>query len=282
MHRAIPVMNKACTERIRKREHDQHRQRIKSMKPQIDTTVPMVCHLDHLRNNLKREQLLEDRYYTIDRDNKILLQKMSEIMSKQTFMSGAGSKSATSLGRDGRKHELMRITKENQALLNRIQHAQPVYNRVAWEDAYKRSGEYMKNKAEYPVCLPSRKVLSRSASSSLVPLQTQMQQQPEDGVHHPHKEQQGDELRYVLKEGKKIGETYFLVEMATDGRTLVISAYDADSRVTRDLIVSEKNHRKLYRDAAGDYNLIAEKLYVDGEQLRIHHLQDVQDDPGQP
>merc|ERR1712093_938993 len=124
---------------------------------------------------------------------------------------------------------------------------------------------------------------SRSMSQSRVklePLKDTSQQEPTDGVHHPHKEskEQSDELRYVLKEGKKIGETYFLVEMATDGRTLVISAYDADSRVTRDLIGSEKNHRKLYRDAAGDYNLIAEKLFVDGEQLRIHHLQDVQED----
>lgn len=275
MHRAIPVMNKACTERIRKKEHDAHKARIKSMKPQIDTTVPMVCHLDHLRNNLKREQLLEDRYYQIDRDNKILLQKMSEMMSKKTHMSGAAdraSSSPASLGRDGRKHELMRITKENQAILNRIQQAQPVYNHVAWEESYKKSGDYLRTKSEYPICLPKRMM---SQSSSL----TRLKDKPEgkqqliqsDGVHHPGREQT-DELRYVLKEGKRIGETYYLVEMATDGRTLVISAYDADSRVTRDLIVSEKNHRKLYRDAAGDYNVITEKLYVDGEQLKIHQF----------
>ena len=33
-----------------------------------------------------------------------------------------------------------------------------------------------------------------------------------------------EELQYVLKEGKKIGGAYYLVEMATDGRTLTISA----------------------------------------------------------
>lgn len=272
-------MNKACSERIRKREHDQHKQRIKSMKPQIDTTVPMVCHLDHLRNNLKREQLLEDRYYQIDRDNKILLQKMSGIMSKSSCMSGGdrAKSSPASLGRDGRKHELMRITKENQAILNRIQSAQPVYNHVSWENDYKKSGEHFKMKCEYPVCLPKRQL--SASTSSLVRMKDKPERQPQaDGVHHPGQEAQSDELRYVLKEGKKIGETYYLVEMATDGRTLVISAYDADSRVTRDLIVSEKNHRKLYRDAAGDYNYIAEKLYVEGDQLKIHQ----QENPSEP
>jgi hypothetical protein len=238
------------------------------MKPQIDTTVPGVCHLDHLRNNLKREQLLEDRYYTIDRDNKILLQKMSDIMSKTSFMSGTDDRAkSSSLGRDGRKHELMRITKENQALLNRIQQAQPVYNHVSWEDDYKKSGHYFRTKCEYPIVLPKR----QQSRVSLAPLKDRTEKPiSSDGVHHPEQGEQNDELRYVLKEGKKIGETYFLVEMATDGRTLVISAYDADSRVTRDLIVSEKNHRSLYRDAAGDYNYIAEKLYVDGEQLKMH------------
>lgn len=38
--------------------------------------------------------------------------------------------------------------------------------------------------------------------------------------------------------GKKIGEAYYLVEMATDGRTLTISAYDGDTQKTLELLVS--------------------------------------------
>ena len=34
---------------------------------------------------------------------------------------------------DYRKKELLRITNENQAILKRIQRAQPMYNHVAWE-----------------------------------------------------------------------------------------------------------------------------------------------------
>merc|ERR1712139_389448 len=76
-----------------------------------------------------------------------------------------------------------------------------------------------------------------------------------------------EELRYVLKEGKKIGEGYYLVEMATDGRTMTISAYDGDTQKTLELMVNEKNHRKLYRETNGDYSAIASRLRVDGDRL---------------
>lgn len=266
MYRSEVVGSKACMERVRKREHDLHRKRINGMKPQIDTTVPGVCHLDHLRNNLKREQLLEERYYEIDRENRILLSKMSDIMRNQNIPD-RGKSGPPSLNRDGRKTELMRITQENQAILKRIQQAQPVYNRVSWEDSYRRSAAYLRNCTEYPVVLPTRRSPSRS---SLTPIGREegahAAQAQSGGVVQPI-EDEGDELRYVLKEGKKIGQTYFLVEMATDGRSLAISAYDGDSRRTLELLVNEKNHRRFYRLANGDYNIIADKLRVDGEQL---------------
>jgi hypothetical protein len=250
-----------------------HRDRIKKMQSQIDTTVPAVCHLEHLRNNLKREQLMEERYYTIDRENKLLLSKMSEIMRPQTERSDRAKSAPSgppSLNRDSRKTELMRITQENQAILKRIQQAQPVYNHVLWEDSYRRSGRYLKNSAEYPVVLSARGTsrgrmnLARKDLKSAEP-------SPRGGSRP---DGSSEELRYVLKEGKKIGNAYYLVEMATDGRTLVISAYDGDSRKTKDLVVSEKNHRRLHRDANGDYNLIADQLYVEGDQLRLQTVGD--------
>jgi len=268
MHRAIPVMNKACTERVRKREHDMHKQRMKDIKSQVDTTVPSTCHLDHLRNNLKREKLLEERYYEIDRENKILLQKMSDIMKSATYVD-RGKSGPPSLNRDSRKTELMRITHENQAILRRIQQAQPVYNHVAWEDSYRKSGAYLKNTSEYPICLKSR----QTSRISLAPLKDPKLDKSTGGVHEPGADTTQDELRYVMKDGRKIGATYYLVEMATDGRTLVISAYDGESRKTRELLVNEKNHRRLYRESNGDYMLLADKLYVEGEQLKLQNLE---------
>jgi E3 ubiquitin-protein ligase TRIP12 len=150
MHRSIPVGNKLCAERNRQREQELHQKRLKSMRPQVDTSEPQVVHLDHLRNNLKREQLLEERYFEIDRENKILLQKMSDIMRHTSYTSASAKSGPPSLNRDLRKTELMRITQENQAILKRIQKAQPIYNHVEWEDSYRRSATYLKNSAQVP------------------------------------------------------------------------------------------------------------------------------------
>lgn len=62
-----------------------HREKLRTMKPSIDTEEPKCLRLDHIRNNLKREQLLEERYGEIDRENRILLQKMSNIMRNPQF-----------------------------------------------------------------------------------------------------------------------------------------------------------------------------------------------------
>jgi len=240
--------------------------------------------LDHLRNNLKREQLLEERYFEIDRENKILLQKMSDIMRNSSYTNERGKSGPPSLNRDLRKMELMRITQENQNILRRIQKAQPIYNHVEWEDAYRRSATYLKNKCEFPPMASSRG-RSSSRGNSLMPLigtkpssagpddmrasASSARSNNADGKPRTAPSGPEEDLRYVLKEGKKIGATYYLVEMVTDGRTLAISAYDGDAQRTLELLVSEKNHRKLFREAGGDYNLVAARLRVNDDTLTL-------------
>lgn len=281
MYRAIPVGNKLCAERNRQRNQELHRQRLKAMRPQVDTSEPGVVHLDHLRNNLKREQILEERYFEIDRENKILLQKMSDIMRHTTYTNERSKSGPPSLNRDLRKMELMRITQENQAILKRIQKAQPIYNHVEWEDDYRRSATYLRNKCEYPP-LPSirsaggrlvgakpgsagddMRATASSARSGFGSARSDL----DAGKPRSAPGGMEEERRYVLKEGKKIGSCQYLVEMVTDGRALAISAYDGDSQRTLELLVSEKNHRRLYHDAGGDYNLIADRLRVEGNEL---------------
>eukprot|EP00439_Symbiodinium_sp_Y106_P072334 s1091_g13.t1 len=142
------VANKACAARVRKREQEMLKSRIKNVKPQIDTRPPDSMALDHVRNNLKQEQLLEERYHAIDRDNRILLQKMSDIMKTPSVKSGLGAQSSPAINtRDARKAELSRITQENLAILKRIQQAQPVSNHVEWDDSYRRTIERCKSSA---------------------------------------------------------------------------------------------------------------------------------------
>jgi len=246
------------------------------VKPLVDTSEPMVAQLDHVRANLKKEQLLEQRYSEIDRENHILLKKMSGIMRQQAAPPLEKVPGPLSLNRDARKKELLRITKENQSILKRIQRAQPVYNHVEWEGHNRRNMAYLKNCAEYPLVL--RTPRRAAASSQLVPLGEAQSGQVLSGrssATTPRSSRldrldlgQPDEdaMRCVWKEGRRLGESDYIIEMSTDGRTLTISA-SSDTQRTLELVIQERNHRTLYREANGDYEVIAQRLRIDGDQL---------------
>ncbi|CAD7933482.1 unnamed protein product [Amoebophrya sp. A25] len=263
MYRQKPVGSRLCEKRNEERRQHLHREKLRTMQPSIDTSEPTCLRLDHIRNNLKREQLLEERYGEIDRENRILLQKMSDIMRSSAIMqpkAGSATRQHVSMNRDARKAELLRITKENQLILKRIQRAQPMYNHVKWEESYKRSQSYLKNCCEYPLVLRRGQIQEGQEMES-------MAKQPDGTSKLDNYGEKPADLKYVLKEGKKIGESYYLVEMATDGRTLTISAYDGDTQKTLELLVNEKNHRRIYRECNGDYSLVANRLHVERDRL---------------
>jgi len=267
MYRQIPIGNKICAKRRVQRDQELHREKIRQMKPQTDTSEPEVRRLNHIRNNLKREQMLEERYSEIDRENRILLQKMADVMRSTPDFVVAKPKTIgapISLNKDYRRQELIRITHENQAILKRIQRAQPVYSHMEWQRAHKRNISYLKNACEYPVVLrPKDELIERKR-----PVELELAIEPD----HEVTQDLGGNTRYVLKEGKKIGGNYYLVEMTTDGRTLTVSAYDGDTQKTLELLVNEKNHRKLYRECNRDYTEMAKRLVIDGDKLTLSGL----------
>lgn len=273
----MAVGNKICAKRLEQRRHEMHRARVRNVRSLVDTSEPTAIQMDHVRINLKREQQLEERYSEIDRENRILLNKMSNIMRQQGPPVDERPPGPQSLNRDFRKKELLRITKENQSILKRIQQAQPQYNHVEWEGHHRRNLGYLQNCAEYPLILKSPRPNPGSPSSELVPLKmedapvgTSMNsarsatgQQQQEVIDRPTEE----DVRCVLKEGRQLGGTYYLIEMSTDGQTLSISAYDGYAQMTLDLVVKEKTHRRLYRETNGNYSLLVPRLRVDGDRL---------------
>lgn len=262
MDRAIPRGNRILWEREEQRRADLHRTRLRNAKPQVDTAEPHAAHMSHVRKNVKREMREEERYSQIDRENRLLLKKMTDIARQQG--PATDRPGPTSLNQATRRKELLRITKENQGILGRIQQAQPVYNRVDWEGSHRQHVAYLKNCTEFPLILkPPRKL---NLSSELVPLEVEA---PHGGAAtaRDYGRPTNDDTRIVLKEGKAIGDKYYLLEMAIDGRGLHIRAYDGEADVTRELEVRELVHRRLYREANGDYRCIAEKLRLQGHQL---------------
>lgn len=214
----------------------------------------------------------------IDRENSHLIRKMSEAMKKPSAYQRTGRSGPASLNRDGRKAELLRITKDNERLLQAIHKVQPVYSAHKWESNFKNSERLLRNCSAYPVI--TRMSKSRSEGSVMLPLEG-----ADDGAAGslagtargsfsggPSPRKAEDAEGVVLKEGKRIGSTYYLLEMSTDGRTLTISAYDGQTQTSLELVVKESKHRQLYRDTNGDYSRIASLLRVDGDRLVLHDV----------
>lgn len=242
------------------KDHEMHRQRVRRVKPSTDMSLPVVATLDCHRNNLKKERLLEDRYDEIDRENKVLLKKMAEIIKKPSSYNVTVPKHLpSSLNGQGRKKQLTEITRENQRILRSIQEVQPVYRTQAWEASYKHSERLLKNCCSYPVVTRSV-ARSHSSPSVLVPLP------PEYATGEPGP----DDPSTVLKQSKRFGDAYWLIDMSTDGRVLNISAYNSDTDTTLELVVNERTHRLLSRHHLGDYTEIASRLRVEAGRLVLH------------
>merc|ERR1719446_292379 len=112
-----------------------------------------------------------------------------------------------SLNRDARKKELLRITKENQSILKRIQQAQPVYNHIEWEGNHRKQSSYLKNCAEYPLVLRSARGPNRSSelvnlgSDGRTPEETLTSRSERTPPKHTvDPGEGGEDSRHVLKE----------------------------------------------------------------------------------
>mmetsp|Transcript_2339 Transcript_2339/g.4025 ORF Transcript_2339/g.4025 Transcript_2339/m.4025 type:complete len:297 (+) Transcript_2339:48-938(+) len=278
---SLVFSSKSCAEKEWRKAHESHRARIKQVKPATDMSAPSTMKMDHFRSNLKKERLLEDRYMEIDRQNRVLLKRMSEAMRKPNpYVVEKKEAAPPSLNRSGRKMEMVRITKDNARLLRSIQKVQPVYSHKKWEEHYQKSGRHLKNCCAYPVITR----MSRGSSAPSVMMQIASDpaaasgaipgsgapssvQSPVKGGASTSVAPEEEDRRFVLKEGLRIGETYYLLEMSTDGRTLNVSAYDGESKTSLELVIKEKVHRQLYRECNGDYAQIAAMLRVDGSRL---------------
>lgn len=93
----------------------------------------------------------EEEYAKIERENRILLGKMSYIMQQNALDNkNQSTRYGHSLNKGLRKREMQRITRENQAILHRIQRQEPTYDHQQWEEHAKLSQKYASNIQEYP------------------------------------------------------------------------------------------------------------------------------------
>jgi len=175
-NRSLPINNKICNQRWVDRCQQLHRMRLNQIKPAIDNKPP--TRYKHPFQNLKKAQLEDERNMEIERENRLLLEKMSMIMeSGRPEMASANTTEFVpgtridrhqypmvdhykkldhkSLNKEARRRELLRITADNQAILKRIQERQPFYNHLEWERERLQNEKYLRNISQFPESLPS-------------------------------------------------------------------------------------------------------------------------------
>lgn len=111
MHRALPTVNKLLSKKWEEKQKAELQRRIKTVKPSIDNKPPRQY--THLRANMKRAQMEEERYSAIEKHNRMLLAKMERIMKQKGTLDNHTEVQAKSLNFFVRKKEMIRITSEN-------------------------------------------------------------------------------------------------------------------------------------------------------------------------
>lgn len=152
MHRAyqpiLPSHNRLLQQRWDDTYYNEHRRKVRSAQSVVDTGAPQTYVHMHLK--MKKLQLEEERLSTIERDNRILLEKMSYIMRTRGRVDNRNDYVSKSLNREKRQRELLRVTRENQAILNRITMREPEYDHMKWERDWQEAEGLMDNIGRYP------------------------------------------------------------------------------------------------------------------------------------
>lgn len=212
MFRAIPNGNKVLSKRWEEQKLQIHYEKLKRIKSSIDKSCPAT--FSHLKRKPKKEQMVEERFTEIERENRLLLEKMSQIMVSKSSKSGTQPKK--SLNKEIRRRQLVQITSENQALLKRLQDKQPNYNVHRWEDDRKDSERRLQFMCEYPYLLGNSNNRKNSSEGRWTPGNQIIRSSTGSTSKKPRKlspigKDRGKEL--VFKKGRNISDKYFLIEM---------------------------------------------------------------------
>ncbi|KAM3936125.1 uncharacterized protein CFAP97D2 [Leptodactylus fuscus] len=152
MHRAyqpiLPCGNKYLQQKWDKTYYDEHKRKVQSAKPMVDTNSPQAY--VHLNLKLKKLKLEEERLSIIERDNRLLLEKMSAIMRTKGRIDNKNNYEAKSLNKEKREQELLKVSRENQTIGDRITKCEPQYRVEKWHEDWVKAEKYMDTIAKYP------------------------------------------------------------------------------------------------------------------------------------
>lgn len=189
--------NKKLMQHWDEKYYGEHREKVYSATQVIDNKPPQTYM--HLHLKLKKMQLEEERLATVERDNRILLEKMSYIMRSTPRVDNRNKYQHNSLNETKRQRELLRVTHENQAILRRITAKPPEYSRQKdaqdWDEnkaTMERIGKYPKDWLERVQYSKRKQRGEKVASSRATPRDEQEVENVTTQLHSRHSSAQSE------------------------------------------------------------------------------------------
>ncbi|XP_029908683.1 uncharacterized protein CFAP97D2 [Myripristis murdjan] len=176
MHRSYqpmkPVTNRYLQRRWDQSSYEDHRRKVNFAQPIVDTRGMKTP--AHVQLKLKKLQLQDERLSIIDRDNRFLASKLAEIARSPGLVDHRNPYQQRSLNSDKRREEFLLVSRQNQAIFQRITARQSDYRHQLWLDDWERTERRRNDIARFPRGLPrkqksERKVKFASAESNEQP-----------------------------------------------------------------------------------------------------------------
>lgn len=118
---------------LEKDSFTRHLTKLKRTKASVDNSLPLSC--KQKRNKSKKHRLQEERYTEIERENRILLEKMIYRAQTPSMLRSTSNlaRPPKSLNLGMRRREAANIARENAAIAKRLKARKPNYSFVQWE-----------------------------------------------------------------------------------------------------------------------------------------------------
>uniref|UniRef100_A0A3B4X5B2 Si:ch211-284k5.2 n=1 Tax=Seriola lalandi dorsalis TaxID=1841481 RepID=A0A3B4X5B2_SERLL len=161
MHRSYqplkPVTNRYLQQRWDQSSFQDHRRKVSSTLPVVDTKGMRTP--SHVQLKLKKLQLQDERLSIIDRDNRLLASRLANIVGSRGLVDHRNQYHLRSLNADKRREELLLVSRQNQAIYQRITSRQSEYRRQLWLDDWERAERRRENISQYPRGLADKQVI---------------------------------------------------------------------------------------------------------------------------
>nr|XP_046250457.1 uncharacterized protein CFAP97D2 [Scatophagus argus] len=152
MHRSYqplkPVTSRYLQHKWDQNDYESHRRKVSSALPVVDNKG--IRTPAHIQLKLKKLQLQDERLSVIDRDNRLLASRLADIVCSKGLVDHRNQHQLRSLNAGNRRAELFLISRQNQAIYQRITSRQSEYRRQMLLDDWQGVERRLDNISRYP------------------------------------------------------------------------------------------------------------------------------------